>query len=67
MSQRIGLGLVVMGLSMILAVVGVLLTDGLQPGRIAPGFAALGAAAAGVALVLGLHMLEHGRDNATTL
>jgi hypothetical protein len=67
MSQRIGLGLVVLGLSMILAVVGVLLTDGLQPGRIAPGFAALGAAAAGVALVLGLHLLERGRDHSGVL
>ncbi len=62
MLQRVGFGLVVLGLAMILAVLGVLITDGLQPGRIAPGFAALGAAGAGLALVVGLRLLERGRD-----
>lgn len=62
MLQRVGFGLVVLGLAMLVAVLGVLITDGLQPGRIAPGFAALAAAGAGVALVLGLRLLDRGRD-----
>ncbi|WP_431303705.1 hypothetical protein [Sediminicoccus sp. BL-A-41-H5] len=60
--QRIGFSFVLFGLALILAVVAVLLTDGLAPGRVAPGFAALAAALGGVCLVLGLYGLERGRD-----
>ncbi|WP_160122961.1 hypothetical protein [Rhodovarius lipocyclicus] len=62
MLQRIGLALVGTGLALILMVVAVLMTDGLTPGRIAPLYAALTAAGAGLALVLGLRLLERGRD-----
>lgn len=60
--QRLGLSLVFFGLTLILGVVGVMLTDGLAPGRVAPGFAALAAATGGLLLVLGLFGLERGRD-----
>lgn len=60
--QRLGFSLVLFGLTLILSVVGVMLTDGLAPGRVAPGFAAIAAAAGGVLLVLGLFGLERGRD-----
>lgn len=59
--QRLGFSLVLFGLTLILSVVGVMLTDGLAPGRVAPGFAAIAAAAGGVLLVLGLFGLERGR------
>lgn len=62
MIQRLGLALVLFGLVLILGVVGLMLTDGLTPGRFAPGFAAIGAALGGVMLVLGLFSLERGRD-----
>jgi len=62
MIQRFGLAFVFFGLVLILAVVGLMLTDGLTPGRIPPGFAAIGAATGGVLLVLGLFWLERGRD-----
>ena len=62
MLQRIGLALVGTGLSLILMVVAVMMTDGLTPGRISPVYAALTAAGAGLALVLGLRLLERGRD-----
>ena len=60
--QRVGFSFVLFGLVLILAVVGVLLTDGLAPGRVAPGFAAMAAALGGLCLVLGLYGLERGRD-----
>lgn len=60
--QRLGLSLVFFGLVLILGVVGVMLTDGLAPGRVAPGFAAIAAAVGGVLLVAGLFGLERGRD-----
>ncbi|MBX9749634.1 MAG: hypothetical protein K5Q68_08460 [Roseococcus sp.] len=60
--QRFGLTLVFLGLSLILSVVGVLLTDGLAPGRVAPGFAAMAAALGGLLLVGGLFGVERGRD-----
>ena len=60
--QRLGLSLVFLGLTLILSVVGILLTDGLSPGRVAPGFAALAAALGGLLLVGGLFGLERGRD-----
>jgi hypothetical protein len=60
--QRLCFSLVLLGLTLILGVVGVMLTDGLAPGRVAPGFAALAAAAGGLLLVLGLFGLERGRD-----
>jgi hypothetical protein len=63
MIQRFGLFLVLCGLVLILGVVGLMLTDGLTPGRVAPGFAAIGAALGGVMLVAGLFSLERGRDN----
>jgi hypothetical protein len=62
MIQRFGLAFVLFGLVLILAVVGLMLTDGLTPGRVQPGFAAIGAALGGVLLVLGLFGLERGRD-----
>jgi peptidoglycan/LPS O-acetylase OafA/YrhL len=60
--QRFGFSLVFIGLVLILGVVGVMLTDGLAPGRVAPGFAAMAAALGGLCLVLGLYGLERGRD-----
>lgn len=53
---------VLSGLALILAVVALLMTDGLTPGRIAPVAAAMGAALGGALLVLGLAALERGRD-----
>lgn len=67
MMQRLGLVLVLCGLVLILGVVGLMLTDGLTPGRLAPGFAALGAALGGVLLVAGLFSLERGRDQGPEL
>ncbi|WP_424811216.1 hypothetical protein [Roseococcus sp. YIM B11640] len=63
--QRFGFALVLFGLTLVLSVVGMLLTDGLTPGRVAPGFAAIAAGAGGVLLVIGLHMLERGRPHAS--
>lgn len=60
--QRFGFSFVLFGLILILSVVGFLLTDGLAPGRLAPGFAAIGAALGGLCLVVGLYGLERGRD-----
>ncbi|MEI6160845.1 MAG: hypothetical protein WCP77_13485 [Roseococcus sp.] len=60
--QRLGFSFVLFGLVLILGVVGVMLTDGLAPGRVAPGFAAIAAALGGLMLVLGLYGLERGRD-----
>ena len=61
--QRLGFSLVLFGLTLIMSVVGVMLTDGLAPGRVAPGFAAVAAAVGGLFLVLGLFGLERGRDS----
>lgn len=60
--QRIYLSLVLLGLVFILGVVGIMLTDGLAPGRVAPGFAAIAAAVGGALLVAGLFGLERERD-----
>lgn len=60
--QRFGLALVLSGLTLVLGVVALLLTDGLTPGRMAPGFAAFAAAGGGLCLVLGLSCLERGRS-----
>ena len=65
--QRLGFSLVLFGLTLIMSVVGVMLTDGLAPGRVAPGFAAVAAAVGGLFLVLGLFGLERGRDSARHL
>lgn len=62
--QRLGFSFVLFGLTLVLGVVGVMLTDGLAPGRVAPGFAALAAAIGGLFLVVGLYALESGRDGA---
>jgi len=62
--QRLAFSFVLFGLVLVLGVVGVMLTDGLAPGRVAPGFAALAAAIGGVFLVLGLYGLERGRGGA---
>jgi hypothetical protein len=61
--QRFGFSLVLFGLALVLGVVGILLTDGMAPGRVAPGFAAVAAAAGGVLIVLGLQFLERGRTD----
>ncbi|WP_165585489.1 hypothetical protein [Roseococcus sp. SYP-B2431] len=61
--QRFGFSLVLFGLALILGVVGILLTDGMAPGRVAPGSAAVAAAAGGVLIVLGLQFLERGRTD----
>jgi len=63
--QRICLSLVIVGLVLILGVVGVMLTDGLAPGRFAPGFAAIAAACGGALVVLGLFGLERSRGEET--
>ncbi len=60
--QRLCFSLVLFGLALILGVVGIMVTDGLAPGRVAPGFAALAAAGGGLLLVIGLFGLERGRD-----
>lgn len=60
--QRIGFSFVLFGLTLIMGVVGVMLTDGLAPGRVSPGFAAMAAALGGGLLVLGLFGLERARD-----
>ena len=62
MLPRIGVLLVGMGLMLLLAVLVMMLTDGLAPGRVAPLFAAGTAAAGGLAMWAGLGMLERGRD-----
>jgi hypothetical protein len=59
---RLAFAAVFSGLGLILAVIALLVTDGLTPGRVAPGFAAWGAALGGVLLVGGLFGLEAGRD-----
>lgn len=61
--QRFGFSLVLFGLALILGVVGMLLTDGMAPGRVAPGFAAIAAAGGGALIVLGLQFLERGRPD----
>ncbi|WP_421991519.1 hypothetical protein [Roseococcus sp.] len=61
--QRFGFTLVLFGLALILGVVGILLTDGMAPGRIAPGFAAVAAATGGILIVGGLRFLERGRTD----
>ena len=62
MLQRIGLALVSVGLGLMLGVVAMMAIDGMQPGRVAPMFAAAMAGGAGLAIIAGLRMLEHGRD-----
>ena len=62
--QRLGLSFVLFGLALVLGVVGVMLTDGLAPGRVAPSFAAWAAATGGFFLVFGLYILERGRGGA---
>jgi thiosulfate reductase cytochrome b subunit len=61
--QRFGFTLVLFGLALILGVVGMLLTDGMAPGRVPPGFAAFAAAGGGLLIVLGLQFLERGRTD----
>lgn len=61
--QRLGFSLVLFGLALILGVVGMLLTDGMAPGRVAPGFAAAAAAMGGLLIVAGLQFLERGRPD----
>ncbi|MBS7810943.1 hypothetical protein [Roseococcus pinisoli] len=64
--QRFGFSLVLFGLALVLGVVGMLLTDGMAPGRVAPGFAAFAAAGGGLLIVLGLRFLERGRTEIPT-
>lgn len=61
--QRLGFSLVLFGLALILGVVAMLLTDGMAPGRVAPGFAAVAAAVGGLLIVGGLQFLERGRPD----
>ncbi len=65
--RRFGLFLVACGLGLILAVVALMMTDGLTPGRIPPGLAAIAAAVGGALLVGGLFGLERGRDTSNEL
>lgn len=62
MLQRIGLVLVSLGLGLMLGVIALMAIDGMHPGRVAPLFAAMLAGGAGLAIIAGLRMLEHGRD-----
>ena len=62
MLPRIGVLLVGSGLVLLLAVVAMMVTDGLAPGRVAPLFAAGPAAAGGLAILAGLGMLERESD-----
>jgi hypothetical protein len=50
------------GLALILLVVVLLLTDGLLPGRVSPGFAGAATALGGALLVAGLFGLEAPRE-----
>ena len=61
MSQRIGVFLLSLGLVLLTAVLAMMVTDGLQPGRVAPLFAAGSAAAGGLAIIGGLILLEGER------
>jgi hypothetical protein len=62
MLPRIGVLLVGVGLTLLLAVLVMMVTDGLAPGRVAPLFAAGTAAAGGLAILAGLGLLEKDRD-----
>ena len=62
MLQRIGVLLVGTGLALLLAVLVMMVTDGLAPGRVAPLFVAGTAAVGGLAVLAGLGMLEGERD-----
>ena len=62
MMQRIGGLLVGTGLALLVAVLAMMVTDGLQPGRVAPLFAAGTAAAGGLAILAGLGLMERERD-----
>jgi len=62
MLQRIGVLLVAAGVTLLLAVLVMMVTDGLAPGRVAPLFAAGTAAAGGLAVLAGLGMMERERD-----
>ena len=62
MLPRIGVLLVGSGLVLLLAVVVMMVTDGLAPGRVAPLFAAGTSAAGGLAILAGLGMLERESD-----
>jgi hypothetical protein len=59
---RLAFAAVFSGLALILLVVVLLLTDGLRPGRVSPGFAGAATALGGALLVLGLAGLERERD-----
>lgn len=62
MLPRIGVLLVGAGLALLAAVLVMMVTDGLAPGRVAPLFAAGTAAAGGLAILAGLGMLEREGD-----
>lgn len=61
---RLAFAAVLLGLVLVLAVVALLLTDGLTPGRVAPVAAAICAALGGGLMVLGLAGIERGREGA---
>lgn len=58
MRQRIACTLIGCALGLICALVALLLSDALAPGRVPPMLAFWGASAAGLMLILGLAMLE---------
>jgi hypothetical protein len=58
MRQRIACGLIIGALSVISALVALLLSDAMAPGRVPPMLAFWGACGAGTLLISGLAMLE---------
>jgi len=58
--QRIACALIGSALTLITALVGLLLSDALAPGRLPPMLAFWGAAGAGAMLIAGLMLLERG-------
>jgi len=64
MRQRIACGLIIGALSLIAALVALLLSDAMAPGRVPPLLAFWGACGAGVLLIGGLALLEHRSTDA---
>ncbi len=60
--QRLACTLIALALAMICALVALLLSDALAPGRASPMLAFYGACVAGLMLILGLVLLERKQD-----